>query len=178
MSDQALLEVSNLRTRFGPVAAVDGVSFSIGRGEIFGLVGESGCGKSATCRSIIRLFAGARAHVEADGVVLDGRDLSRLPENELAAVRGAEVSMVFQDPMTALNPTMTIGGQIGEVILRHFQLPAREVRARTIALLREVGVTNPESRLGDYPHQFSGGMRQRVLIAIALAVPAEAPDRG
>jgi peptide/nickel transport system ATP-binding protein/oligopeptide transport system ATP-binding protein len=169
MSGDTVLSVRGLRTSFGPTVAVDGVSFEIGRGEVFGLVGESGSGKSATCRSIVRLFAGAKAKVEAERIRLGERDLTRPGPEDLAAIRGAEVSMVFQDPMTALNPTMTIGRQIGEVVERHFGLSGRALRARTVELLREVGVTRPEERLGDYPHQFSGGMRQRVLIAIALA---------
>jgi oligopeptide/dipeptide ABC transporter ATP-binding protein len=173
MSDAPVLSIRHLRTSFGDasrrVVAVDDVSFDIGRGEVFGLVGESGCGKSATCRSIIRLFAGARAAVESGEILLEGRDLVLLDEVQLAELRGAVVSMIFQDPMTSLNPTMTIGKQIAEVLQRHRGLSRKQARARAVGLLGEVGVPNPASRIDAYPHQFSGGMRQRVLIAIALA---------
>jgi oligopeptide/dipeptide ABC transporter ATP-binding protein len=168
-----VLDIRHLRTSFGGakarVAAVDDVSFQIGRGEIFGLVGESGCGKSATCRSIIRLFAGARATIESGQILFEGRDLAPLREAELTDIRGAAISMIFQDPMTALNPTMKIGQQIAEVLKRHQALSRSAPRARVLELLAEVGVPNPAGRIDSYPHEFSGGMRQRVLIAIALA---------
>lgn len=168
-----LLRVRNLRTSFPAhkqrVTAVDGVSFDIRQGEVFGLVGESGCGKSATCRSLVRLFGGAAAQVEADAIAFEGTDLARLDERALSDVRGRLISMVFQDPMTALNPTMRIGEQIAEGLRRHAKYTSKELRAATLALLKAVGVTSPEQRLNAWPHQFSGGMRQRVLIAIALA---------
>jgi oligopeptide/dipeptide ABC transporter ATP-binding protein len=168
-----LLEVRDLVTAFEApgrrLVAVDGVSFAIARGEVFGLVGESGCGKTATCRSILRLFAGAPARIAGGSIRFQGRELTGLDERALSDVRGAQISMIFQDPMTALNPTMRIGTQISEGLRRHRGLARRAARAAAAELLASVGVPRPEARLGDYPHQFSGGMRQRVLIAIALA---------
>lgn len=172
-TSRALLQVNNLQTRFQArqqqVTAVDGVSFEIREGEVFGLVGESGCGKSATCRSLLRLFGGADAQVSATSIQFDGVDLARLSEQQLTEVRGRQISMVFQDPMTALNPTMRIGEQIAEGLRRHSGLSGSALRNATLALLKSVGVTSPEQRLRAWPHEFSGGMRQRVLIAIALA---------
>ena len=172
-TSQALLKVENLRTQFHNrhqvLTAVDGVSFEIRQGEVFGLVGESGCGKSATCRSLLRLFGGADARVSATGIQFDQLDLATLDEAQLSEVRGRQISMVFQDPMTALNPTMRIGEQIAEGLRRHDGLSGPALREATIALLKAVGVTSPEQRLRAWPHEFSGGMRQRVLIAIALA---------
>jgi oligopeptide/dipeptide ABC transporter ATP-binding protein len=169
----SLLTVDGLVTRFNghgaPVTAVDGVSFDIRAGEIFGLVGESGCGKSATCRSLIRLFGGAAAEVAGGAVLFDGLDLAMLDDRQMEDIRGARIAMIFQDPMTALNPTMSIGEQICEGLRRHRGLGRRAAREEAVALLGSVGVTSPGSRLNAYPHQFSGGMRQRVLIAIALA---------
>ncbi|HVJ34492.1 MAG TPA: ABC transporter ATP-binding protein [Terriglobia bacterium] len=168
-----LLAVDRLVTRFGdrsaPVTAVDGVSFDIRAGEIFGLVGESGCGKSATCRSLIRLFGGAAVEIGGGSITFDGLDLAQLSDRQMEDIRGARIAMIFQDPMTALNPTMTIGEQICEGLRRHRGLGRRAAREETVRLLASVGVTSPESRLDAYPHHFSGGMRQRVLIAIALA---------
>jgi oligopeptide/dipeptide ABC transporter ATP-binding protein len=168
-----LLEVGELVTAFETpgrrLVAVDGVSFAIERGEAFGLVGESGCGKTATCRSILRLFAGAPARIAGGSIRFQGRELTGLDEAGLSDVRGAQISMIFQDPMTALNPTMRIGTQIAEGLRRHRGLGRSAARAAAAALLASVGVPRPEARLDDYPHQFSGGMRQRVLIAIALA---------
>jgi oligopeptide/dipeptide ABC transporter ATP-binding protein len=169
----SLLTVDGLITRFNghgaPVTAVDGVSFDIRPGEIFGLVGESGCGKSATCRSLIRLFGGAAAEVVGGSILFDGLDLATLDDHRMEDVRGARIAMIFQDPMTALNPTMSIGEQICEGLRRHRGLGRRAAREEAVRLLASVGVTSPGSRLNAYPHQFSGGMRQRVLIAIALA---------
>ena len=170
---QSLLQVDHLVTRFpgheASVVAVDGVSFEIMPGEILGLVGESGSGKSATCRSLIRLFGGASAHVEARRLAFDGLDLASLDERAMEDVRGARIAMIFQDPMTALNPTMRIGEQISEGLRRHRGLKGEAAREEAARLLSSVGVTSPRERLDAYPHQFSGGMRQRVLIAIALA---------
>jgi oligopeptide/dipeptide ABC transporter ATP-binding protein len=167
-----LLLVRELTTVFETqnrrVTAVDGVSFSIHTGEIFGLVGESGCGKSATCRSVLRLFADTPARITGGAIVFKGHDLLSLDEAAMTAVRGAEIAMIFQDPMTALNPTMRIGAQVIEGLRRHRKLAMREARSTAIQLLRSVGIPSPERRIDDYPHQFSGGMRQRVLIAIAL----------
>lgn len=173
VSARVLLDVKNLRTRFHtgqqPLTAVDNISFEIRQGEVFGLVGESGCGKSATCRSLLRLFGGAAATVSAERMQFDGLELAGLSEAQLSEVRGRQISMVFQDPMTSLNPTMRIGEQIAEGLRRHDHLTGAALRDATIALLRSVGVTSPEQRLRAWPHEFSGGMRQRVLIAIALA---------
>jgi oligopeptide/dipeptide ABC transporter ATP-binding protein len=151
------------------VRAVDGVSFDVGEGEVFGIVGESGCGKTATCRSILRLFAGAPARIERGEILFDGLDLLRLDEDHLSDIRGAQIAMIFQDPMTSLNPTMRVGAQIGEGLRRHQGLSRWAARRSAEELLASVGVPHPASRLDDYPHQFSGGMRQRVMIAIALA---------
>jgi oligopeptide/dipeptide ABC transporter ATP-binding protein len=172
MPEGPLLQVSDLVTVFETphrrVTAVDGVSFTIGRGEVFGLVGESGCGKSATCRSILRLFAGAPARIARGAITFEGIDLLGLGETEMNRMRGARIAMIFQDPMTALNPTMRVGAQIAEGLRRHRGLGARAARQAGIELLAGVGMPSPERRVDDYPHQFSGGMRQRVLIAIAL----------
>ncbi|MDQ0391119.1 ABC transporter ATP-binding protein [Labrys monachus] len=167
------IAVEDLRVTFGKpphaVTAVDGVSFAIRQGEIFGLVGESGCGKSVTCRSLIQLFGGARPASIEGMIAFGGRDLARLAPREFVDIRGSQIAMIFQDPMSALNPTMRIGRQIEEGLRRHEKLTARQARTRAIDLLKSVGVTAPERRLEAYPHAFSGGMRQRVLIAIALA---------
>lgn len=168
-----LLRVDNLQVRFGSgkdsITAVDNASFDIAPGEVFGLVGESGSGKSATCRSLIRLYGGSKASLPKGSITFDGRDLVKLSDEELTEIRGAEIAMIFQDPMSALNPTMRIGDQIGESLRRHQNLNSRAARQQALHLLRLVGVTAPERRLDNYPHQFSGGMRQRVLIALALA---------
>jgi len=168
-----ILEIRDLVTVFETpgrrVTAVDHVSFHVNEGEVFGLVGESGCGKSAVCRSILKLFAGSKAEIPQGEVLYRGRDLTKLNERQLADIRGQEIGMIFQDPMSSLNPTMRIGRQIMEGIIRHSGADARAARERSVMLLRSVGVPSDESRFGAYPHQFSGGMRQRVLIAMALA---------
>ena len=166
-----ILSVRDLRTMFatsgGTVRAVDGVSFDVMPGEAFGLVGESGCGKSATCRSIIRLLP---EHAVATGEVrFQGGDLLSLPDESMRRVRGGDISMIFQDPMSALNPVMKVGDQIAEAVTAHTGVGGKAARARALDLLRLVGIPAAERRLNEYPHQFSGGMRQRVLIAIALA---------
>ncbi|MDQ3822048.1 MAG: ABC transporter ATP-binding protein [Actinomycetota bacterium] len=169
----ALLEVDDLHTYFhtreGVVRAVDGVSFSVERGKTLGIVGESGCGKSVTALSIMGLIPKPPARIERGSVRFDGRDLTRLSERELEDVRGREIAMIFQDPMTSLNPTLKIGTQITEGIRRHLGVSKQEARKRAVQLLDEVHVPNAADRLDDYPHRFSGGMRQRVMIAIALA---------
>ena len=165
-----LLDVSGLRVTFdtprGPVLAVDGVSLSVGAGEVLGLVGESGSGKSVTLRAITRLLR--RATVTGQ-VLWRGRDLLALPEPALRAVRGGEVAMIFQEPMAALNPVLTIGQQIEESLAAHGTLDRRARRARALELMDLVGIAAGPQRLGSYPHEFSGGMRQRAMIAIALA---------
>jgi len=169
----SILSIRDLVTVFETpgrrVVAVDGVSFDIGKAQMFGLVGESGCGKTATCRSILRLFSGAPARILAGSILYNGIDLAQMDEHRLSDIRGAEIGMIFQDPMTSLNPTMRIGKQIAEGLRRHRGLGRRQARQAAIDLLGTVGVPRPATRFDDYPHQFSGGMRQRVLIAIALA---------
>ncbi|MDX6482009.1 MAG: oligopeptide transport system ATP-binding protein [Gaiellaceae bacterium] len=168
----ALLEVDDLRTYFrsrrGDVHAVDGISFSVEKGKTLGIVGESGCGKSVTALSIMRLLSD-NARIVSGEVRFDGRDLIRLPERELEDIRGHEIAMIFQDPMTSLNPTLTIGLQLTETMRRHLDLSTSQARARAVELLEEVKIPNARKRLDDYPHRYSGGMRQRVMIAIALS---------
>jgi oligopeptide/dipeptide ABC transporter ATP-binding protein len=169
----ALLEVTDLSTHFftreGEVRAVDGVTFSLERGKTLGIVGESGCGKSVTALSIMGLIPRPPAKIVGGSVVFDGKDLTRLPEKRLEDLRGREIAMIFQDPMTSLNPTLTIGLQITETIRRHYDVSKQDARKKAIELLEEVRVPRAANRLDDYPHRFSGGMRQRVMIAIALS---------
>jgi oligopeptide/dipeptide ABC transporter ATP-binding protein len=169
----ALLDVRELRTHFftreGVVHAVDGISFSVERGRTLGIVGESGCGKSVTALSIMGLIPKPPAKIVGGEVLFDGRDLTKLSERQLEAVRGREIAMIFQDPMTSLNPTLTIGTQITETIKRHFDFSTEKARKRAVELLEEVQIPRAASRLDDYPHRYSGGMRQRVMIAIALS---------
>ncbi|MET7394997.1 ABC transporter ATP-binding protein [Dactylosporangium sp. NPDC005572] len=168
-----LLEVRELRTEFraaqGSVTAVDGVSFTVDAGEMVALVGESGCGKSATAQSIMGLIVPPAGQVTGGQVLFEGRDLLRLRRRELRAVRGKGIAMIFQDPMTSLNPVLTIGRQITETLRAHLGLSRRAARTRAVELLEMVRIPAPESRLGAYPHQLSGGMRQRVMIAMALS---------
>jgi len=170
--DAMLLSVHDLRVTFEvarqTVKAVDGVSFAIKRGEIFGIVGESGCGKSATLRALIGLLPQSGVHTSGR-VEYGGRNLLELGERSLRRLRGAEISMVFQDPMTFLNPVLRVSEQIEEALKQHTSLNRAERRLRAVELMRLVGIALPERRLREYPHQFSGGMRQRVLLAIALA---------
>ena len=167
----ALLEVRDLHTYFlngkKIVRAVEGVSFSVMRGEIFGLVGESGCGKSATCRSLIRLVQSS-GEIMSGEILYNGKDIVKLSEREMMNIRGREISMIFQEPMNTLNPVTTVGLQLIET-LAHSGLSKEQKKQRAVDLLRMVGIASPETRLNDYPHQFSGGMRQRAMIAIALA---------
>jgi oligopeptide/dipeptide ABC transporter ATP-binding protein len=168
----ALLEVKDLQTVFktreGEVHAVDGVSFELDSGETLGIVGESGCGKSVTASSIMGIVP-PPGKVVAGSVMFDGRELVGRKEKDLENIRGREIAMIFQDPMTSLNPTLRIGTQITEVLRRHLNMTREEARKRAIELLDEVHIPNAASRLDDYPHRYSGGMRQRVMIAIALA---------
>jgi oligopeptide/dipeptide ABC transporter ATP-binding protein len=170
---EPLLEVRDLRTQFftreGAVRAVDGVSFVVERGKTLGIVGESGSGKSVTALSIIGLLPQPPAKIVGGQVLFEGRDLATLRERELEDIRGKEIAMIFQDPMTSLNPTLTIGLQITETLRRHFEISKDEARSRAVQLLEEVHIPNAAARLDDYPHRYSGGMRQRVMIAIALA---------
>jgi oligopeptide transport system ATP-binding protein len=155
------------------VKAVDGVSFSVDKGRTLGIVGESGSGKSVTALSIMGLLPRPPAKIVSGEVLFEGRDLVTLKERALEDLRGREIAMIFQDPMTSLNPVQRIGTQIAEVLVLHTDLPKEAIRERCVALLREVGIPQPEARLEDYPHQFSGGMRQRVMIAMALALDPE-----
>jgi peptide/nickel transport system ATP-binding protein len=169
----ALLEVDGLKTHFftrdGVVRAVDGVSFSIQPGETLALVGESGCGKSVTSLSIMRLIASPPGRVVAGAIRFNGRDLLGLSEPEMRKVRGNEISMVFQEPMTSLNPVLTIGRQVAETLVLHRAMSRADAMARAVELLRLVNIPEPARRAAEYPHQMSGGMRQRVMIAMALA---------
>jgi oligopeptide/dipeptide ABC transporter ATP-binding protein len=168
-----LLEVRNLRTSFltssGVVRAVDGVSWNIEEGETVALVGESGCGKSVSALSIMRLIAPPAGRIEGGEILYKGRDLLRLSEPEMRQVRGREIAMVFQEPMTSLNPVLSIGRQLTEGLEIHRRMGRDEARARAVELLGMVGIPDPERRLAQYPHHFSGGMRQRMMIAMALA---------
>ena len=168
----ALLEVCNLRTTFrtedGPVTAVNGLSFSVAPGETLGLVGESGSGKSVTSLSIMRLLS-SNASVSSDGIFFDGEDLLKKPETEMRKIRGNKIAMIFQDPMTSLNPVLTVGEQVEEAVRLHLGYGKRDARDKAIAMFEKVRIPSPKARLGDYPHQFSGGMRQRVMIAMALS---------
>ncbi|HEY3070340.1 MAG TPA: ABC transporter ATP-binding protein [Gaiellaceae bacterium] len=169
----ALLEVKNLKTFFytreGVVQAVDDVSFTVEKGQTLGIVGESGCGKSVTALSIMGLIPKPPAKIAGGQVLFEGKDLTELNERQLQNVRGRQIAMIFQDPMTSLNPTIKIGTQITETMHRHFDTPKDEARKKAIELLEEVRIPKAAERLDDYPHRFSGGMRQRVMIAIALS---------
>ena len=162
--------VVKFRTHDGTVHAVNGVSFDLDEGETLGLVGESGCGKSVTNLAVMRLLPKPAGHIEGGEVVFQGQDLLRLDESEMRDLRGKEIAMIFQDPMTSLNPVLTIEEQMVETIRAHRRVSKSQARARSLELLTMVGIPKPETRLRNYPHQFSGGMRQRVMIAIALAL--------
>jgi peptide/nickel transport system ATP-binding protein len=168
----SLLDVRNLSVRFpmkgGAVTVVAGVSFAVAEGETLALVGESGCGKTLTALAVPRLLPAA-ARLEADSITLHGRELTGLPERALRAVRGKEVGVVFQDPLTALNPVWPVGEQVAEALRLHEKLGRRAAWERAVAALEEVGIADPRRRAAEYPHQLSGGMRQRALIAAALA---------
>ncbi|MBP6443992.1 MAG: ABC transporter ATP-binding protein, partial [Gemmatimonadales bacterium] len=169
-----LLEVRDLRISFPrdgatPLVPVDDVSFEVHRGELVALVGESGCGKSLTGLAIPRLLPENARLGAGTSLRMDGEELAALGESAMRPWRGRRIAMVFQDPMASLNPVMRVGAQIGEAITAHHAVPAAEVRRRAIALLAEVGIADPEERVDAYPHQLSGGMRQRVMIAMALA---------
>ena len=168
-----LLDVRNLQVEFdtygGKVKAVRGVSFSVSAGKTLAIVGESGCGKSVTVQSLMGLIPSPPGRITGGSVLLEGREILNLPLHEANRIRGKEIGMIFQDPMTSLNPTMTIGKQIGETLRVHEGLSASATRERVLKLLHEVQIPEPESRLDAYPFQFSGGMRQRVMIAMAMA---------
>ncbi|HEY3227981.1 MAG TPA: ABC transporter ATP-binding protein, partial [Roseiflexaceae bacterium] len=168
-----LLEIENLQTHFftsdGVVKAVDGVDLTIPRGKTLGLVGESGCGKSVTALSIMRLVQSPPGRIVGGRITLDGTDLLRLSEDQMNRVRGGRISMIFQEPMTSLNPLLRVGEQIAEAVVMHERVSSRAGHDRAVQMLRQVGIPSPEQRVNAYPHELSGGMRQRVMIAIALA---------
>src|SRR5688500_2904932 len=168
-----LLEVRGLSTHFfthdGVVQAVDDVSFELGYGETLGLVGESGCGKSVTALSIARLVPDPPGKIVAGEIIFDGIDVLKLSQDDVRKLRGSEIGFIFQDPLTSLNPTLTIGYQIAEAIREHMGLSQKAASERVVDLLSKVGIPRAADRLNDYPFQFSGGMRQRVMIAIALS---------
>lgn len=170
---EKLLSVKGLKTYFytddGVIPAVDGVSFDLERGGTLGIVGESGCGKSVTSLSIMGLVPQPPGRIEGGVIEFEGRDLLELSEAEMRQIRGNEISMIFQEPMTSLNPTFTVGNQIAEAIILHQGVDKATARERAIDMLRLVGIPSPEQRVDDYPHQMSGGMRQRVMIAMALS---------
>jgi oligopeptide/dipeptide ABC transporter ATP-binding protein len=172
-AEAPLLEVRQLVTRFltdaGELRAVDHVSFTISRGHSLALVGESGSGKSVTALSLLGLVHDPPGRVVAGEILFRGRDLRQLDDAQLRKVRGAEIAMIFQEPMTSLNPVMTTGDQVAESLILHKRMARRAARAEAVALFRKVGIADPERRVRDYPHQMSGGMRQRVMIAMALA---------
>ncbi|HYQ31377.1 MAG TPA: ABC transporter ATP-binding protein [Polyangiaceae bacterium] len=166
----ALLSIRDLHVEFstdaGPVPAVRGVDLEIAAGETVALVGESGCGKSVTAMSVMRLTEG---RIAAGSIHFQGRDLASLPDGEMRSIRGGQVGMIFQEPMTSLNPVFTIGRQLEEVVVLHQQLSARAARAHALELLQRVGISAPERRISQYPHELSGGMKQRVMLAMAIA---------
>jgi oligopeptide/dipeptide ABC transporter ATP-binding protein len=172
MNGPPLLEVRDLsvsfRTQDGTVHAVDNVSFTVNRGEVLGIVGESGSGKSVTAMTLMRLILDQNA-VFSGEVLFDGRDLMQLSQHDMLQVRGTRIAMIFQDPMTSLNPVYRVGWQIEEQLRAHEDISAKQARRRTLELLGAVGIPNPQARVDDYPHQFSGGMRQRVMIAMGIS---------
>ena len=168
-----LLNVQGLETQFktpeGVVHAVNGVDFTLKEGETLGVVGESGCGKSVSMLSILRLIQQPPGKIVAGEAMFRGQDLLKMTKEEIRHVRGGQISMVFQDPMTSLNPVMTIGKQLAEPLMLHLGLNKEQARDRSVELLEQVGIPHAADRLKDYPHQYSGGMRQRVMIAMALS---------
>src|SRR5690348_6504546 len=167
--NQPLLDVRDLSVAFGKTLAVDHVSFSIKRGECLALVGESGSGKSVTALSILKLLPYPAASHPSGTITFKGKELLRLTERQMRHVRGDDITIIFQEPLSSLNPLHTIEKQIGEILLLHRGLTGAPARARTLEVLQQVGIPDPESRLQSYPHQLSGGQRQRVMIAMALA---------
>lgn len=170
---EKVLEVKNLVTKFktdgGVITAVDGISFSVEKGRTLGIVGESGCGKSVTSLSVMRLIPSPPGEIASGEILFNGSDLLKLPISEMRKIRGNKISMIFQEPMTSLNPVFTIGDQIREAILLHQHVNKTQANEKVVEMLKLVGIPSPEKRVEDYPHQLSGGMRQRVMIAMALS---------
>ena len=170
---QPLLSVRELiiefTTRYGPVRAVDGINFDVYPNETLGIVGESGCGKTVTGLSLLRLIPSPPGRIVGGEILLQGRDLTKLSEDEMQSLRGDEISMIFQEPMTALNPVLTVGTQMVDVLRRHRNLTRRQAKADAIEMLSKVGIPVPKKRIDEYPHEMSGGMRQRAMIAMALS---------
>ncbi len=173
MTKEKLVEVKNLQTYFNIegtwAKAVDGVSFDIFKGEVLGIVGESGSGKSVTALSLMKLIPDPPGRIMGGEILYKGKDIVAMSYEDMYAIRGREIAMIFQEPMTSLNPVFRVGMQIAEVLQAHLQLNAEDATKQAVEMLRAVGIPDPEKRVHDYPHQFSGGMRQRVMIAIALA---------
>ena len=171
------MEVNDLHVHFstygGTVQAVRGVSFHLNRGETLAIVGESGCGKSVTSNAIMGLIPSPSGKIVNGSILFKGENLTKFPEKKMRTIRGVDISMIFQDPMTALNPTLTIGTQLMEGLIQHKKVSAKEAEKRAIEMMELVGIPNPKERLKHYPHQFSGGMRQRIVIAIALICEPE-----
>ena len=173
MSRELILDVRNLSTTFrterGPLKAIDGIDFQVYKGEILGIVGESGCGKSVTSQSVMRLYDEKYTASYQGEVFLEGKDLMKIPYKKMQEIRGKKISMVFQDSLSSLNPVFTVGNQICEPLKIHQKLSKKEAEEKAIEMLKLVGIPAPEKRINQYPHELSGGMRQRVMIAIALA---------
>ena len=173
MSGQPLISVRNLEVEFstqrGVVRAIDNVSFDVMPGETLGLVGESGCGKSVTSLAILGLIPSPPGRIVGGSIKLNGRELVGLPESEYRKIRGSEISMIFQEPMTALNPVFTVANQMIDVLVRHQKMSRKQAKNRAIEMLDLVGIPSPDKRINEYPHEMSGGMRQRVMIAMALS---------
>ncbi|MBD7909044.1 ABC transporter ATP-binding protein [Sporosarcina gallistercoris] len=171
--EEKILQVRNLQTHFtsdsGVVKAVDGVSFEVGKGETLGIVGESGSGKSVTSLSIMRLLKDTPGEIAGGEILYEGRDLTKISEREMRKIRGNEIAMIFQEPMTSLNPVYKIGRQLEESIILHMKVSKKAARERSIQMLNAVGISRPEKIVFEFPHQLSGGMRQRVMIAMAMA---------
>ncbi|MCF8888530.1 MULTISPECIES: ABC transporter ATP-binding protein [Priestia] len=174
---EKMLQIKNLHVQFstygGRVQAVRGVSFDLHKGETLAIVGESGCGKSVTSQSIMRLIPTPPGRITSGSILFKGQDLTKLSEKKMRDVRGADISMIFQDPMTALNPTLRVGEQIAENIMQHENISKEKAKEKAFEMLELVGIPNPKERLKQYPHEFSGGMRQRIVIAMALVCNPE-----
>jgi len=174
---QPVLQIENLQTHFftdrGQIPAVDGINITVNKGEVVGIVGESGCGKSVTSLSVMRLVPNPPGKIVGGAIRFKGEDLVRVTEKRMREIRGNEIAMIFQEPMTSLNPVYTIGDQIGEAIRLHTKASKKEARLRSVEMLKKVGIPRAEAIVDEYPHQLSGGMRQRVMIAMAMACNPE-----